>query len=105
MVSPREKPSCDRHSPSTATVIIDEGTIRTSRRKARCKSSFLARQLSVLSHVGSSSEMVLQTMKHMMIYFGSGPLLGGNSPTSSDLVLKMNRCYKGVSRELEKFVW
>jgi hypothetical protein len=32
-------------------------------------------------------------------------LLGGNSPTSSDLILKMNMCYKGVSRELEKFVW
>jgi hypothetical protein len=23
------------------------------------------------------------------------PLLGGNSPTSSGLILKMNRCYKG----------
>jgi hypothetical protein len=35
----------------------------------------------------------------------SRPLLGGNSPTSSDLILKMNKCYKGVSRELEKFMW
>jgi hypothetical protein len=33
------------------------------------------------------------------------PLLGGNSPTSSGLILKMNRCYKGVSRELKKFTW
>jgi hypothetical protein len=33
------------------------------------------------------------------------PLLKGNSPTSSDLILKMNRCYKGASRELEKFTW
>jgi hypothetical protein len=33
------------------------------------------------------------------------PLLGGNSPTSSGLILKMNRCYKGVSRELKKFMW
>jgi hypothetical protein len=33
------------------------------------------------------------------------PLLRGNSPTSSDLVLKMNKCYKGVSRELDKFMW
>jgi hypothetical protein len=33
------------------------------------------------------------------------PLLGGNSPTSSSLILKMNRYYKEVSRELEKFAW
>jgi hypothetical protein len=33
------------------------------------------------------------------------PLLQGNSPTSNRLILKMNRCYNGVSRELEKFVW
>jgi hypothetical protein len=31
------------------------------------------------------------------------PLLGGNSPTSSKLRLKMNNGYNGVSRELEKF--
>jgi hypothetical protein len=30
-------------------------------------------------------------------------LLGGNSPTSSGLILKMNRGYNGVSRELKKF--
>jgi hypothetical protein len=34
-----------------------------------------------------------------------GPLLGGNSHASNGLILKMNRCYKRVSRELEKFVW
>jgi hypothetical protein len=33
------------------------------------------------------------------------PFLGDNSPTSIDLILKMNRCYKRVSRELEKFMW
>jgi hypothetical protein len=33
------------------------------------------------------------------------PLLGGNSPTSSGLILKMNNGYNGVSRELEKFAW
>jgi hypothetical protein len=33
------------------------------------------------------------------------PLLGGNSLTSSGLILKMNMCYKGVSRVLEKFTW
>jgi hypothetical protein len=32
-------------------------------------------------------------------------LLGGNSPTFSDLILKMNKCYKGMSRELEEFAW
>jgi hypothetical protein len=30
------------------------------------------------------------------------PLLGGNSPTPSSLVSKMNSGYNGVSRELEK---
>jgi hypothetical protein len=33
------------------------------------------------------------------------PLLKGNSPTSSSLILKMNICYKGVNRELKKFTW
>jgi hypothetical protein len=33
------------------------------------------------------------------------PLLRGNSPTSNGLILKMNMCYKGVTRELEKFTW
>jgi hypothetical protein len=31
------------------------------------------------------------------------PLVGGNSPTSSGLILKMNSGYNGVSRELKKF--
>jgi hypothetical protein len=33
------------------------------------------------------------------------PLLEGNSYMSSGLILKMNMYYKGVSRELEKFMW
>jgi hypothetical protein len=33
------------------------------------------------------------------------PVLGGNSHTSNGLILKMNRYYKGVGRELEKFMW
>jgi hypothetical protein len=33
----------------------------------------------------------------------SRPLLGGNSPTSSGLILKMNSGYNEMSRELEKF--
>jgi hypothetical protein len=32
-----------------------------------------------------------------------GTLLGGNSATSNDLILKMNNGYNGVSRELKKF--
>jgi hypothetical protein len=32
------------------------------------------------------------------------PLLEGNSPTSSGLILKMNNGYNGVSRELQKFM-
>jgi hypothetical protein len=31
------------------------------------------------------------------------PILRGNSPQFSGLILKMNMCYKRVSRELEKF--
>jgi hypothetical protein len=33
------------------------------------------------------------------------PLLGGNSPTSNGLILKMNIGYNGVSKVLEKFAW
>jgi hypothetical protein len=29
----------------------------------------------------------------------------GNSPTFSGLILKMNKCYKGASREIEEFAW
>jgi hypothetical protein len=50
-------------------VIADEGTIGTSRGKARCKTLFL----------------------------------GGNSHTSSGLILKINNGYNRVSRVLEKF--
>jgi hypothetical protein len=50
----------------------------------------------------SSSEVVLRTTKHMVR--GFMPLLRDISPTSSSLILKMNMCYKGVSRELEKFM-
>jgi hypothetical protein len=33
------------------------------------------------------------------------PILGGNSHTSSGLILKINSGYNGVSEELEKFTW
>jgi hypothetical protein len=51
----------------------------------------------------SCFEVVLQTTKHAIVYPGSNPLLGGNSPMSSGLILKINRGYNGVSRVLEKF--
>jgi hypothetical protein len=59
----------------------------------------------VVKIVRSSPEVVLQTMKYTVIYPGSSPLLRGNSPTSSGLILKMNIRYKWVSRELQKFTW
>jgi hypothetical protein len=45
MVSPREKISHDRHSPSAAMVSIDGGSIGTSIGKACCNSPFLASQV------------------------------------------------------------
>jgi hypothetical protein len=68
MVSPREKPPHDRHSPSAATPRADDETIGTSRGKACCKCPYLACQLSVffppvryrvVKIVRSCSEMVL----------------------------------------------
>jgi hypothetical protein len=32
-------------------------------------------------------------------------ILRVNRHISTDLLLKMNSCYKGVSREIEKFAW
>jgi hypothetical protein len=84
MVLPREKPPHDRHSPSLATVSTNDGTIRTSKEKARYKSPFLVCQLSlsfasarysVVRIVCSCLEMVLQTTKYTTIYPGSGPSL------------------------------
>jgi hypothetical protein len=82
IISSRVKTSHDRRSPSMATMSADEGTIRTSSGKARYKSPFLTRQLSVCFctskiHVvkiaRSYSEVVLQTTKHTMVYPGLGP--------------------------------
>jgi hypothetical protein len=77
MISLSEKPPHVKRSTSATTTSADEGTIRTSRGKARCKSHFLARQLSVFSAptnygvvkiTHSSSEVVIRTTKHTMIY-------------------------------------
>jgi hypothetical protein len=80
MLSPKEKTSLDKCSPSTATVSTNEGTIKTSRGKARCKSPFLACQLllffaptryRVVKIARSYSEMALQTTKYTIVYPGS----------------------------------
>jgi hypothetical protein len=81
-VSPREKPLHVKHSPLVETVSADEGSIETSREKARCKSLFMARQLSVfftptrymvIKIMCSSSEVVLRTRKYTLIYLGLCP--------------------------------
>jgi hypothetical protein len=59
-----------------------DGIIRTSRRKAHCKSPLLAHQLSVffaparcrvVKITCSCSEVILRTTKHTIVYSGSGP--------------------------------
>jgi hypothetical protein len=40
---------------------------------------------------------------YVLSYFR--PILIGNNLTSNGLILKMNMCYNGVSRELEKLTW
>jgi hypothetical protein len=68
MISSREKPPHAQRSPSVEKVSVDEGTIETSKGKARCKSPYLACQLSVFSALAnygvvkithSNSEVVL----------------------------------------------
>jgi hypothetical protein len=83
-VLPREKSLHVKYSPSVEMAIVDEWTIRTFKGKSHYKSSFLACQLSVFSASAKyrvvkfahfSSEMILQTMKHTVIYPDSGPSL------------------------------
>jgi hypothetical protein len=112
MVSPREKISHDKCSPSVAMVSADEGTIRMSRGKAHYKSAFLACQVSVVfapagyrvvKITRSYSEVVLRTTKHTSLsYFR--PLLRDNSPMSNGSILKMNNgyCRRLIVRYLEK---
>jgi hypothetical protein len=94
-------------------VYIEERTIGTSRGKGCCKSLFLACQLSVFFCTGR-----IQGGQDCVFLFRGGlvnykthyglswfrPLFGGNSPTSSDFILKMNSGYKGVSRKHKKFM-
>jgi hypothetical protein len=41
-------------------------------------------------------DVILQTTKHTVFYPDLSPLLRGNSPTSSGLILKMNSGYNGA---------
>jgi hypothetical protein len=84
MVSPREKPPHDKRAPPASTVSTDDGTIRTSRGKAHCKSPFLVHQLLVVFALAryrvvkithSYSEVVLRSTKHTIFYTGSSPSL------------------------------
>jgi hypothetical protein len=78
MVSLREKPPHDRHSPSAVTASANDGTIRTSRGKPHCKSPFLVCQLlvffaparyRVVKILRFYSEMVLRTMKNYKAHY------------------------------------
>jgi hypothetical protein len=67
-------------------------------------SGFVASAMSVFSAPVRTGWSRLHVRVHNdLSWFMS--LLGGNSPMSSGLILKMNRCDKGVSRELMKFMW
>jgi hypothetical protein len=83
-ISPTEKSLHVKCSPSVVTASADEGTIEMSRGRACCKFPFLAHQLSVFfvparyrvaRIVHSSSKVVLQTIKHTVIYPSLGPSL------------------------------
>jgi hypothetical protein len=86
-----------------------------SREKVRCKSPFLARQLSVffappryraVKIVRSCSEVVLRTIKNYKAHYSLSwfrPLLSCNSSTSSIFDIEDELCYNGVSKELENF--
>jgi hypothetical protein len=79
---------------------IGDGTIRTSRGKAQCKSPFLAHQVlmffataryRVVKITCSCSEVVLRTMKNYKTHYSLSwfrPLLQGNSPTSNVFVIE-----------------
>jgi hypothetical protein len=64
---------------------------------------FYTGQNRVVKITCSYSEMVNYKAHYDLFWFKL--LLGGNSHTSNGLILKMNRVYIWVSRELEKFVW
>jgi hypothetical protein len=113
MVSPGARPTPVRLLPLERKERFSDETIGTSRGKARCKCPlpraptvgvFCTDKNRVVKITCSSSEMVLQTTKHTNLSWFR-LLLGGYSPTSSDLILKMNNDYNGVSKELEKFTW
>jgi hypothetical protein len=107
MVSPREKPPLIRRSLSAAMVITDEGTIRMSRGKARYKiphrhAFCTSNNRVVKNHAFQFRDGLANYNAHNDLSWFRPPR-GGNSTMFSNLILKMNMCYKGVSRELENF--
>jgi hypothetical protein len=101
-VSLREKPPPIKRSPSEETVNVDKGTIGMS------KKSTLQIPLSGAPIVGVFCNGKIHGGQDHVFQFWGGlvnneahsdlswfrPLLGGNSPTSSGLILKINRTYK-----------
>jgi hypothetical protein len=83
-----------------------------SRGKARCKSPFLARQLSVFSApvnygvvkiVCSSSEVVLLTIEHTMFFPGTCPSLEVVALRPANYKAHYEQRLQGVCRELKMF--
>jgi hypothetical protein len=63
--------------------------------RTRCMSVFSApARYRVVKIVCSSSKVVLQIMKHTVIYPGSGLSLEVIALRPAGLILKMNKCYK-----------
>jgi hypothetical protein len=57
----------------------------------------------VLNIVCFNFNVISSIMEHIIIYSVSGSSAEGSNPISSALILKINKCYKGVLRELKKF--
>jgi hypothetical protein len=67
-VSPREKPLRDKCSLSVEETSANEGTIETSRGKARYKSPFLAHQLSMFSAPTNYVVVKITTLDEDLMY-------------------------------------
>jgi hypothetical protein len=107
MVSPKEKTSLNRRSPSAATMSADEGTIKKHTTNPPswhanchvfCTDKIQGGQDHALLFRGGLANYKVQYSLYWFM-----PLLKGNNPMSSSLILKMNNYCNGVSRELEKF--
>jgi hypothetical protein len=109
-----QKPPHIRRSSSEAMASKDEGTIGTFRGKHAANPHSWCTNYQCFLHrqEQDGQDRAFQLWGGLMNYKAHGdlswfnPLLGSNSPTSSCLILlKINNCCKGVSRELKKFTW